>query len=206
MPDDQRMTKDDVRALYGAASPMVYAKQLPQLDKHARAFIALSPFMVLASADAGGRCDATPRGDGPGFVTVLEDGRLAIPDRLGNRRVDTLMNVAENPHVGMLFLVPGISESLRVNGTAVLSTDPAILEPMAVGGKVPTSALVVTVEEVFFHCGKAVIRSELWNPERQIPKSGFPSLGRILADQVNQGQGAEETDKLMAEAYKKRLY
>jgi hypothetical protein len=206
MPDIAPSTATEIRELYGQPDPKVYAKQLPRLDRHARAFIELSPFLVLASADAEGHCDATPRGDAPGFVVVLDDAVLAIPDRIGNKRVDTMLNVAANPQVGLIFFVPGINESLRVNGRASISQAPDLLDAMAVHGKQPLAALVVEIEEVFFHCGKALIRSDLWNPEKKVPRASFPTLGRILADQISQGQGVEESDKWIAEAYVKRLY
>ena len=199
-------TATEIRAHYGQPDPKVYAKQLPRLDRHARAFIELSPFLVIASADASGHCDATPRGDQPGFVAIIDDATLAIPDRIGNRRVDTFLNVAANPHIGLVFMVPGINETLRVNGSALISRNAELLEAMAVQGKQPLAALIVQIEEVFFHCGKALMRSDLWNPEKKLPRANFPSLGRILADQISQGQGAEESEKWIAESYSKRLY
>ena len=180
------------------------AKQLTRLDRHARAFIALSPFLVIASADAEGRCDATPRGDAPGFVAVLDEATLLIPDRIGNRRVDTMMNVAGNPQLGLIFLVPGINETLRVNGRAAMTRDAALLAPLAAQGKPPLAGLLVSVEEVFFHCGKAMMRSGLWDASRQVPRASFPSLGRILADQL--AEDAERSEAWIAESYSKRLY
>lgn len=194
-----------VRAHYGEPSHMSKAKQMDRLDRHCRAFIALSPFLVIATSDADGRADASPRGDIPGFVSVLDDKTLVIPDRTGNKRVDTIMNVAQNPHVGLLFLAPGIPESLRVNGPASVSVDPALLAPLTVQGKAPDCAIVVTTEEVFFHCAKPLIRSHLWDPDRRVPAGSFPSLGRILADQIA-GADAEEYDRRIAEAYRTRLY
>jgi PPOX class probable FMN-dependent enzyme len=194
-----------VREHYGAPSPMSLAKELTRLDQHCRAFIALSPFVVLASASADGRCDATPRGDAPGFVTVLDDTRLAIPDRTGNKRVDTILNLQENPHLGLLFLVPGVAETLRVNGRAHVSLDPALLAPMAVDGKIPCAATVLDIEEVYFQCGKALIRSDLWNPERVLPRRSFPSLGKILADQIK-GADADSYDRVIEERYRTGLY
>jgi len=180
-------------------------KQLNRLDKHCRAFIARSPFLVIASADASGRCDASPKGDAPGFVKVLDDETLLIPDRLGNNRVDTIGNLLAQPGVGLIFFVPGLNETLRVNGRARITTEPALLEPLAVNSKVPRSGILVSTDEVYFHCGKALIRSDLWNPEKQLVRSDFPSLGRILADQIG-GISAEESDRLTAESYRTRLY
>ena len=195
---------EEIRARIGQPDPRVVAKQLTRLDRHARAFIALSPFLVIASADAEGRCDATPRGDAPGFVAVLDEATLLIPDRIGNRRVDTMMNVAGNPQLGLIFLVPGINETLRVNGRAAMTRDAALLAPLAAQGKPPLAGLLVSVEEVFFHCGKAMMRSGLWDASRQVPRASFPSLGRILADQL--AEDAERSEAWIAESYSKRLY
>jgi uncharacterized protein len=199
---------DDVEVLresYGAPSERALKKQLSRLDKHCRHFIARSPFLIIASADAWGRCDASPKGDAPGFVQVIDDTNLLIPDRLGNNRIDTLANLVGRPGIGLIFLVPGINETLRVNGQARITTDHALLEPLAVNGKVPRSAILVTAEEVYFHCGKALIRSDLWNPEKRVRRSDFPSLGRILADQIG-GISVEESERYTAEGYKTRLY
>ncbi len=198
-------SKEAIRDLYGKVSPLAANKTLTYLDRHAKAFIALSPFMVIASADASGNCDATPRGDAPGFVAVLDDKTLLIPDRRGNNRVDTLLNIAANPRIGLLFMVPGFGETLRVNGRVSITTDPALLEGHSAGGKVPTSAILLHVDEMFFHCAKAMIRSELWNPERQQDRKTFPSLGRIIADQVA-GVDAAAAEAGIDDAYRTRLY
>jgi hypothetical protein len=196
---------EELRELYGPPGERSVKKQLSRLDKHCRAFIARSPFLVMASSDPSGRCDASPKGDAPGFVQVLDDETLLIPDRLGNNRVDTIGNLLERPGVGLIFFVPGLNETLRVNGRARVTTDPALLEPLAVNGKVPRSGILVAAEEVYFHCGKALIRSDLWNPEKQLGRSEFPSLGRILADQIG-GMSVEEAERATAESYRTRLY
>jgi PPOX class probable FMN-dependent enzyme len=200
MASDTLDTADAIRAHYGEPSHIVIAKQLPRLDRHARAFIALSPFIVIASADAAGGCDATPRGDPPGFVAVLDDQTLLIPDRSGNRRVDTMMNVGENPRIGVLFIVPGLTETLRVNGGARIVTDPALLQPCSVLGKPPVAGLLVTIEEVYFQCGKAMIRADLWNPDRRIDRKSFPSLARIVADQIV-GVDFDRTERSIEDNY-----
>jgi PPOX class probable FMN-dependent enzyme len=194
-----------LREVYGAPSERAVKKQLTRFDKHCRAFIARSPFLVIASSDPSGRCDASPKGDAPGFVEVLDDETLLIPDRLGNNRVDTIGNLLARPGVGLIFFVPGINETLRVNGRARITTDPALLEPLAVAGKAPRSGILVAAEEIYFHCGKALIRSDLWNPEKHLRRSEFPSLGRILADQIG-GVSVEDSERLTAESYKTRLY
>lgn len=195
---------EEVRALYGEPSDLVQKKVLDHLDKHSQHFIRLSPFVVIASSDDRG-ADATPRGDAPGFVAILDDRRLLIPDRRGNNRIDTLLNVARNPQIGLLFMVPGINETLRVNGIGRIVTDHALLAPMTVQGKAPTSGLEIDVREVFFHCGKAMIRSRLWQADAQVERKSFPSLGRIVADQIA-GIDAEAAEKNLEEAYRSRLY
>jgi PPOX class probable FMN-dependent enzyme len=194
-----------LRELYGAPSERSLKKQLTRFDKHCRAFIARSPFLVIASSDPSGRCDASPKGDAPGFVQVLDDETLLIPDRIGNNRVDTIGNLLVRPGVGLIFFVPGINETLRVNGRAHITADVASLASLAVNGKAPRSGILVIAEEIYFHCGKALIRSDLWNPEKQVRRSEFPSLGRILADQIG-GISVEESERLTAEGYKTRLY
>ena len=196
---------EELRELYGPSGDRSVKKQLSRFDKHCRAFIARSPFLVIASSDPSGRCDASPKGDAPGFVQVLDDETLLIPDRLGNNRVDTIGNLLGRPGVGLIFFVPGLNETLRVNGRARITTDPVLLEPLAVNGKVPRSGIVISAEEIYFHCGKALIRSDLWNPEKQLRKSEFPSLGRILADQIG-GMSVEEAERATAESYRTRLY
>ena len=194
-----------LREIYGAPSERALKKQLTRFDRHCRDFIALSPFLVIASSDPSGRCDASPKGDAPGFVQVVDDRTLLIPDRIGNNRTDTLTNLVERPGVGLIFFVPGVNETLRVNGRAQVTTDPALLEPLAVNGKMPRSGILVAADEIYFHCGKALIRSDLWNPQKQIRRSEFPSLGRILADQIG-GINAEESERYTADSYRNRLY
>jgi uncharacterized protein len=196
----------DIKTIYGEPMERAVKKQLPKLEKHSRAFIALSPFVVMATCDAEGRCDASPKGDAAGFVRVLDDNTLLIPDRLGNNRVDTISNVLKSPGIGLIFFVPGLRETLRVNGRAQITTDPALLEPCTVQGKVPRSGILVTAEEVYFHCGKALIRSDLWNPEKHIARSDFPSLGVIIADQIGQTVDGREAERMTEESYKTRLY
>ncbi|MCU0983684.1 MAG: pyridoxamine 5'-phosphate oxidase family protein [Acetobacteraceae bacterium] len=202
---DALATQAAVRVAYGEVRALAAAKTRDRLDAWSRKFIALSPFCVVASADARGWCDATPRGDAPGFVRALDDVTLAMPDRLGNNRVDTLLNVAANPRVGLLFMIPGVRETLRVNGRAVISSDMALRDSMAERGKAPASVLVITIEELFFHCGKALIRSDLWNPEKHLAPGIIPPIGRMVAEQLGSIDPAKaEADTLTA--YVERLY
>src|SRR5262245_20112447 len=192
--------------MYGPPSERALKKQLNRLDKHCRAFIARSPFLVIASADASGRCDASPKGDAPGFVKVIDDETLLIPDRLGNNRVDTIGNLLARPGVGLIFFVPGLNETLRVNGRARITAEPALLEPLAVNGKVPRSGILITADEVYFHCGKALIRSDLWNPEKHVARDAFPSLGVVIAEQIGQSVEPKEAERMTEESYIVRLY
>ena len=196
---------DTLRAYYGAISTLAERKVIHRLDPHARAFIGLSPFLVLATVDDHGRADASPRGDAPGFVLVLDDVTLMVPDRPGNNRVDSYGNVLANPGVGLIFLVPGIDETLRVNGTARVVTDTALLARAEAQGKLPKAGLLIDVGEVFFHCGKALKRAQLWDAERHVARSSFPSLGRIIADQTGACDAAE-ADVRIEEGYRTRMY
>jgi len=194
-----------LRQRYGEVHPLAKDKVLPRLDRHARAFIALSPFLVLGTADADGNQDTSPRGDPPGFVQVRDERTLLIPDRPGNRRVDSLANIAAQPKVGLLFLVPGFDETLRVNGSARLDVDPEVLAGLSVQGRPALLAIVVTVEEVFFHCSKAFIRSRLWDPAARVERSRLPTLGRIIADQIA-GVDAGAADRDIDADYRSGLY
>ena len=196
----------EIREIYGEPMERAVKKQLPRLEKHSRAFIALSPFLVMATTDPSGRCDASPKGDAPGFVKVIDDETLLIPDRLGNNRIDTISNVLKAPSVGLIFFVPGLRETLRVNGRAQITTDPALLEASVVNGKPPRSCIMVTADEVYFHCGKALIRSDLWNPEKLVPRNAFPSLGVVIADQMGKYVEPKEAERLTEESYVARLY
>jgi uncharacterized protein len=173
-----------LRSLYPATHALALQKSLGALDPHAQEFVRRSPFLTIGTQNRDGRADVSPRGDPAGFVTVLDDRTLAIPDRPGNNRLDTLSNILANPNVGLLFMVPGFDDTLRVNGTAHLSTDPGLLERMAVNDRVPTLAIVVTVSEVFLHCAKAFRRSRLWDPEARQDRKEMPSLVKMILDQT----------------------
>lgn len=208
LAEEPGTTVDDaaqLRSLLGEVHPLAEKKVLDRLDRFCRDFIALSPFLVLASADGEGRADASPRGDGPGFVQVLDDRTLLIPDRRGNNRVDSYSNVLSAPGVGLIFFVPGINETLRVNGRARITTDATLLAPLAMQEKAPKLGVIVEVEEAYFHCGKALIRSKLWAPESQVERGSFPTLGRIVAEQTR-AIDAAEADANVEEGYRTRLY
>ena len=192
--------------IYGRPSRLAAVKCIDRLEKHCRNFIALSPFLCLATADAEGRLDVSPRGDAPGFVEVLDDKRLLIPDRRGNNRVDSLTNIVENPRVGLIFMIPVVEETLRVNGAARIVRDPAVLAPLAAQGKVPRSALEVTVEEVMFQCSKALRRSRLWDDDYRIERSVLPTLGQMITDQVADGSSAEEAEAMVQKSLRTKLY
>jgi PPOX class probable FMN-dependent enzyme len=194
---------EQLREAYGPPSDRAVKKQLSRLDRNCRDFIARSPFVVIASADPAGRCDASPKGDAPGFVRVINEGTLLIPDRLGNNRVDTLGNLVARPGIGLIFFVPGINETLRVNGQARITTDHALLQPLTVNGKVPRGGILVSAEEVYFHCGKALLRCDLWNPEKHQRRAAFPSLATVLTEQIG---GAVEGDPERLERYRTGLY
>jgi PPOX class probable FMN-dependent enzyme len=195
----------ELRTVYPPPAPRAAQKVLNHLDVHCRNFIALSPFCVLSSSDASGQADASPRGDPPGFVKVLDDKTLLLPDRPGNNQVDSLQNIVQNQGVGLLFFVPGMNETLRVKGKAEITTDPELLQPAEVSGRPPLSGLKVTVEEAFLHCGRALIRGRLWDADAQIARSSYPTYGQVLADQIA-GADAREIDDDEAEANQKRLY
>jgi hypothetical protein len=200
-------TAKELRAIVGVPGETAIRKQLPKLDEHCKAFVARSPFVLLATANARGDCDVSPRGDAPGFVRVLDDRTLLIPDRPGNRRLDNFLNVLENPHAGLLFMVPNVEETLRVNGRARLVRDAELLATMAVQNKTPLLAVAVEVEEAFLHCAKAFRRSRLWQPETWPARSELPSLGQILLDQLKPADATAETIEAgLEESYATRMY
>jgi PPOX class probable FMN-dependent enzyme len=184
MPDDlfagALTTIDELRARYPVATGPAADKEIGHLDELAARFIACSPLLFVASADARGRCDVTPRGGPPGFVTVLDGGHLAVPDATGNRRIDTLRNVVSTGRAGLLFVIPGRGQTLRVNGRACVTDRPDVLDRLTAVGKPPRTALVVAVEEVFTHCPKAFVRSRLWEPATWPDESAQPSPAEVL--------------------------
>jgi PPOX class probable FMN-dependent enzyme len=198
-------TKAGLREFYAPPIERARLKTLRRLDQHCRHFISLSPFLCLGTIGPEG-VDVSPRGDQPGFVRVLDDRTLAVPDWPGNNRLDSLTNLTSNDQIGMLFLIPGVQETLRVNGAARITTEAALLSQWETNGRHPKSALVVTVREAFLHCGKALIRSRLWEPDYRIERSQLPTYGCMLKDHTGITQSAEEIDASVNEAYRDRLY
>jgi PPOX class probable FMN-dependent enzyme len=187
-------------------SSLAAVKAIARLDQHCRRFIALSPFLVIGSADREGRADTSPKGDPPGFVQVLDDTTIAIPDRPGNNRIDTLRNLVENPDCAVIFFIPGVDETLRLNGRARISTDPALLARMDVQGRRPILAIVVEIREAYLHCAKALKRSRLWDPASRVERSALPSLGRMILDQAKSNEPLPEVEARIEHAYREKLY
>ncbi len=199
-------SEQELRALLGHPSELAVKKQIAALDEHCRAFIRHSPFLLLASSDASGRCDVSPKGDPPGFVHVLDDTHLVIPDRPGNRRLDGMRNILANPHVGVIFLVPGRDETLRVNGRAAIIRDAEVLDLLTVDGKRPHLAIGVEVEECFLHCVKAFRRSKLWRTETWPDPGAFASMACMLFDQAKTGESIAELEKRLDHSARTTLY
>ena len=195
-----------LRAVYRPPRARSGLKVLDHLDVHCRNFLALSPLCVISSSRADGRADASPRGDLPGSLAhVLDDRTLLLPDRPGNRQLDTLTNLVERPCVGLVFFVPGLNETLRINGRVEIVTDREYRAPLAVRGRLPILVLKVTVEEAYLHCAKALIRARVWEPEARVERSRFPTYGQVLADQIA-GADAAEIDADSAESARTDLY
>jgi PPOX class probable FMN-dependent enzyme len=197
-------TEAELRALYAAPAERALRKELDHLDHHCRRLIEHSPFVVLATADADGHQDATPRGGDPGFVHVADERTLLLPDRPGNNRLDSLANLTQRPEVGLLFMVPGVDETLRVNGTAELRDDPDLTGRFEASGRSPRIVVQITVRQAYLHCAKALMRSRLWDPATRIDRTELPTMGQMLRDQI--GSGRAETQAEMVERYRGHLY
>jgi PPOX class probable FMN-dependent enzyme len=209
MPDSieqhQITTLEQLQAVYGEPVPNSLLKDLDHVSDHYRAFIEAAPFVVMATSGPEG-LDCTPRGDPPGFVRVVDRNTLLIPDRRGNNRVDSLRNLVVDPRISLLFLIPGVGETLRVNGRATISTDPALCRSFAMGDKLPRSVIVVTAERVYFQCPKALVRSRLWDPSRHVDRKSLPSSGQILAA-IRPGEiDPEAHDRAYPERLKQTIY
>ncbi len=199
---------DDLREAVGEPIPSIAEKEMPLLDKHARHFLSLSPILFISTVGVDGRADISPRGDPAGFVKVIDDRTILIPERPGNRRADTMSNIVENPNhsVALIFLLPGVEETLRASGRARIVDDPAALADMAVRGKVPQLGILVEIDEVFFHCAKALKRARLWDPDTTIDRKEFPTLAQITRDQRESDTPLEEIEERLRESYETRLY
>jgi len=192
-----------LRDMIGLPTDVVHSKISDSVNELTRQFIERSPFMLLATSSSDGTCDVSPRGDPAGFVHILDERTLLVPERPGNNLADSLRNILANPNVGLLFLIPGVGDTLRVNGRATLTTDGALLEALEVEGKTPKLALLIEVDEVFTHCSKAFIRSDLWNSDRHIERDELPSQGAILRS-LNPDIDPEQYDAERAERYARR--
>ncbi|MBP3951560.1 pyridoxamine 5'-phosphate oxidase family protein [Bacillus suaedae] len=200
-------TEKELRSLIGFPSELVKNKAITYLDENCREFISKSPFVLLSTSDQNGHCDVSPRGDKSGFVQVLSEKQLVIPERPGNKRIDSMRNIITNPKVGLLFLIPGLGETLRVNGKATLVTDDLLLERMKVNGKKPLLAIGVEVEECFIHCAKAFKRSHLWEPDSWMDRELLPSAAQIVfAHAKLPNTSVESIQARLEESYSKRLY
>jgi PPOX class probable FMN-dependent enzyme len=208
-PDDLIATEAELRARFATPGRLATLKQLDRLDHNCRRFVALSPFLCLATSRPDGLADNSPRGDAPGFVQVLDERTLVIPDRPGNNRLDSMTNILHNPNVGLLFFIPGVTETLRVNGRARLSASRELLAPFEVRGRAPKAAIVVEVVEAFLHCSKALIRSRLWEEDAKVDRAVLPTLGRMIAEAVDR-RAAEETvaeyDLIIERSAREQLY
>ena len=189
-------TPDDLRQLYGAPMERAVRKEIPALDVHCTRFIALSPFVVVSTTDLAHNLDASPRGGAPGFVQVADAHTLLLPDAPGNNRLDSLQNILATGQVGLLFLIPGVDETLRVNGRAVLSTDAADIAACTDAKRAPRLVVRVTVQAAYLHCAKAFMRSRLWDPAARVPRSVLPTAGQMIGDQTGLQVPAETQDEM----------
>jgi uncharacterized protein len=196
----------ELREIMGHPSEIVTRKTINYIDEHCKTFIEKSPFITIATADLNGNFDVSPKGDPAGFVKILSDKVLAIPDRPGNRKADTLSNIIQNPNIGLIFLIPGIKETLRINGAAKIVTDEKVLELLSCQGKKPSLAIIVTVKEAFMHCAKCIIRSNLWMNADATQVNTVPSLGKMLVDHGKLDMDYKKLDDDIREDEKTNLY
>lgn len=205
LPAGHRVTTiEQLDALYGAPVPAALVKEIDTISDHYRAFIEASPFVVVATCGPEG-LDCSPRGDPPGFVRVRDERTVLIPDRRGNNRLDTLRNLVRDPRVSLLFLIPGIGETLRINGRADIVADPALCATFTMQGKVPRTVLAVTVDRIYIQCRKALVRSRLWSADAQIPRSALPSTGKIV-EALDPAFDGAAYDRGYPEHMKKTIY
>ncbi|PON14866.1 hypothetical protein C2W62_26840 [Candidatus Entotheonella serta] len=204
-PSHRITSIEQLEALYGKPSERSLIKEIDYISDHYRAFIEKAPFVVVSTSDPEG-LDNSPRGDPPGFVRVVDETTVLIPDRRGNNRLDTLRNLVRDPRISLLFLIPGIGETLRINGRAEIVTEPELCASFEMNGKIPTSVLVVTVKSVYFQCQKALVRSKLWSQEAQLPRSDLPSTGTMLQARSNGDFDGAEYDRNYPEHMKNTIY
>jgi hypothetical protein len=207
MITDENLIRDEagLEAIYGESPAGAIAKEIDFIHPHYRAMIEVSPFVVLATSGPDG-LDCSPRGDPAGFVHVLDEKTLLLPDRRGNNRIDSLRNIVRDDRVALLFLIPGVGETLRVNGRATISVAPALIERFPYRGTLPRSVIVVRAESVYFQCPKALVRSELWNPDKHVSRKSLPSTGTILADITAGKVGGEQYDREYPERLRATIY
>ncbi len=206
MTESHRITTaEQLDAVYGAPAGNSLTKEIGYISESYRKFIEAAPFVVVATSGAEG-LDCSPRGDPPGFVRVRDENTVLIPDRRGNNRIDTLRNLIADPRISLLFLIPGVGETLRINGRAEIVTDPELRESFTMQGKAPVSVLAVTAERVYFQCPKALVRSRLWHPGAQIPRAGLPSSGEIMAEIIGGEYDAGANDRAYPQRLKETLY
>ncbi|MDQ0112419.1 pyridoxamine 5'-phosphate oxidase family protein [Paenibacillus harenae] len=200
-------SENEIRDLLGYPSEVVKRKTIHNIDVHCRNFISMSPILFISTSDKEGFCDVSPRGDAPGSVLVLDEKHLVIPERPGNRRMDSLLNILSNPRVGIIFIIPGLEETLRINGQAYIIKDENILDQMKVKDKKPLLGIGIEVEECFIHCAKAFKRSGVWDSKTWMEGDALPSIPTILSDHVNSTEFTEEVIRRgLQESYEKRLY
>ncbi len=196
---------DELRRIYAAAKGRSVEKEMRRLEKHSRRVIELSPFLIIGTMGSDGLCDVSPRGEEPGFVAVLDDETVAIPDRPGNNRLDTLENVLANPAIALIFLIPGMDETLRINGFAEISDDDDLRRRFEVKGKLPATVLVVKIKQVYLHCAKSIMRAKLWDADTHIDRKILPTMGRMINNQTGSTARAESQEDALAR-YKTQLY
>ena len=203
---DRIETREQLREIIGEPPDFIAAKTLPRLDGHCRTFLDKCRFVALATADAAGNIDVSPKGDPEGFVRVLDDEHVVIPDRPGNHRLDSIENILQNPHTGLICVVPGARMTLRINGKAMIVRDQALLDSMKVNDRAPQLAIVIKVDEAFFHCSKCMIRSDMWAPDKWPDSSGLPSIAQTMIDAGKLDMSYEDADALVVNDEQTRLY
>ncbi|NBI27491.1 pyridoxamine 5'-phosphate oxidase family protein [Chengkuizengella marina] len=200
-------SEEELREMIGYPSERAIKKVISKLDSHCRHYLSLSPFALLSTSDINGICDVSPRGDAPGFIHILDDKHIVLPERQGNKRIDSIKNILSNQHVGLIFLIPGLKETLRINGKACVIKDQEILKHMAVNERVPLIGIGIEIEECFVHCAKSLIRSQLWDQKTWIDKENLPSIPHMMAAHVNKSSMTPKIiEESLHESYTKRLY